>query len=71
MNEIIPTPGQLDLLPDCVLPGCHNPVTSDGDACQVCVHEFGPMLRPGGLSLSRADIQARDRTVAAAYARRP
>lgn len=59
--------GESMLFPDCVIPGCPNPVTAVGDACGDCVAAFGPMLRPGP-RLTADEIAERDRGVRAAYA---
>lgn len=54
------------MFPDCVLPGCSNPVADDGDACGDCVRAFGSMLRPGA-RLSAQQIGERDAEVRTAY----
>ncbi|WP_209447592.1 hypothetical protein [Rhodococcus qingshengii] len=53
---------QLDLMPDCVLPGCRQPVTRIGDACNGCREVFGDMLQhnPEGTPLTAEEIQKRD-----------
>lgn len=56
------------MFPDCVLPGCPNPVAEHGDACRHCVTAFGPMLRPGP-RLTVEQIADRDAQVRAAYLR--
>lgn len=56
------------MFPDCVLPGCRNPVAEHGDACAGCVTQFGDMLRPGA-RLSEDEIRDRDRYVRQQYAR--
>ncbi|WP_087587356.1 hypothetical protein [Prescottella equi] len=63
---------QLDtLLPDCVLPGCRQPVATVGEPCDGCRAAFGDMLQPADSPLLTAhQIAARDRTVEHAYARR-
>ncbi|MDH6279498.1 hypothetical protein M2280_000707 [Prescottella agglutinans] len=59
------------LLPDCVLPGCRRPVVEVGQPCDDCLTAAGSMLRPTNEPGLTADqIEARDRTVEAAYARR-
>lgn len=58
------------LLPDCVLPGCRQPVATVGEPCDGCRAAFGDMLQPGGQPLTAHQIAARDRTVEHAYARR-
>ncbi|KWX66829.1 hypothetical protein [Mycobacterium sp. NAZ190054] len=57
-------------LPSCALPGCHTPVGAWGDVCDGCVAACGPLLRhnPGGHRITQAEIDARDRETAAAYA---
>lgn len=55
------------LFPDCVLPGCTNPVAAHGDACRSCVTAFGSMLRPGA-RLTVEQIVERDAAVRQAYA---
>ncbi|ORM18323.1 hypothetical protein [Prescottella equi] len=62
---------QLDtLLPDCVLPGCRRLVAEVGQPCDGCRSAFGAMLQPAGQPLTSDQIEARDRTVGAAYTRR-
>ncbi|NKV95048.1 hypothetical protein A5N78_06435 [Prescottella equi] len=58
------------LLPDCVLPGCRRPVPEVGQPCDECRSAFGAMLQSGGRPLTSDQIEARDRTVVAAYTRR-
>jgi len=58
----------MSLFPDCVIPGCPNPVAATGEACGDCRSAFGPMLRPAGRPLTAAEIAERDRGVRAAYA---
>lgn len=36
----------LTLLPECVLPGCHEPVVALGEPCTGCLEAFGPHLVP-------------------------
>lgn len=62
--------GQLTVLPDCVIPGCRNPVEDHGIACTTCVTAFGPLLRitPDGERLTAAEIERRDGYVHRAYA---
>lgn len=55
------------MFPDCVLPGCRNPVAEHGDACTDCQRSFGSMLRPGA-RLTAAQIDERDTQVRRAYA---
>lgn len=60
----------IKLLPDCVLPGCSNPVERFDDACRECRTAFGDYLafdpeRPG---MTERRIEKRDRDVRAAYA---
>jgi hypothetical protein len=55
------------MFPDCVLPGCRNPVAEHGDACSGCVTQFGDMLRPAD-RLTADEIQERDRDVRQQYA---
>lgn len=64
--------GQLDvLLPDCVLPGCRQPVAVVGQPCDGCRAAFGHMLQPStGPAMTADEITARDRTVERAYERR-
>ncbi|WP_104151128.1 hypothetical protein [Mycobacterium intracellulare] len=55
--------------PDCVLPGCRNPVEDHGIACGSCVAAFGPHLRiTDGERLTGEQIEARDSYVHRAYA---
>ncbi|CQD03675.1 hypothetical protein BN000_00618 [Mycobacterium europaeum] len=58
------------MFPDCVIPGCPNPVASVGEPCGDCQHAFGIMLRhnPGGHTLTEAEIDDRDSYVHRAYA---
>lgn len=59
------------LLPDCVLPGCRQPVAVVGEPCDGCRAAFGGMLQPTDRPpLTAHQIEARDRTVEHAYARR-
>ncbi|EGD23948.1 hypothetical protein A6F59_11005 [Prescottella equi] len=59
------------LLPDCVLPGCRQPVATVGEPCDGCRDAFGDMLQPTDRPLLTAhQIAERDRTVEHAYARR-
>jgi hypothetical protein len=58
------------LFPDCVLPGCGNPVECIGEACRACQVAFGDQLRPGGAPMTEQQIDERDRLVRATYARR-
>jgi hypothetical protein len=64
--------GRLDtLLPDCVLPGCRQPVATVGEPCDGCRAAFGDQLRQtNGPAMTAAEIEARDRTVEQAYTRR-
>jgi hypothetical protein len=55
------------MFPDCVLPGCRNPVADHGDACAACTTAFGPMLQPGA-RITEREITRRDAEVRAAYA---
>lgn len=63
---------QLDvLLPDCVLPGCRQPVATVGEPCNGCREAFGDQLRQtDGPAMTADEIDARDRTVERVYARR-
>lgn len=56
------------LFPDCVIPGCPNPVAAVGEPCGDCRVAFGSMLRPSGSLLTADEITERDRSVRAAYA---
>lgn len=58
------------MFPDCVIPGCPNPVVRVGDPCSDCLRAFGPMLRPGGERLTGEQIAARDADVRAVHAAR-
>jgi hypothetical protein len=59
------------LLPDCVLPGCRQPVATVGEPCDGCRAAFGDQLRQtDGPAMTADEIEARDRTVELAYARR-
>ena len=58
----------LTLIPECVLPGCHEPVIAEGEPCAGCIEAFGPHLVP----VARAPITAtviaeRDAATSAAY----
>lgn len=57
------------LFPDCVIPGCPNPVPSIGEPCGECLRAFGPMLRhtAGAGRLTETEIAERDRYVRSAY----
>ena len=65
MTELVNT-----LFPDCVLPGCHQPVAHIGDTCDTCRTAFGAFLRPTEAALTAAEIEHRDTVVRAAYAAR-
>lgn len=56
------------LFPDCVLPGCRNPVEDHGVPCDECLRIFGDCLqetdRP---ALTAERIEARDSQVRFAY----
>lgn len=58
------------MFPDCVIPGCPNPVASVGEPCGDCQRAFGTMLRhnPGGHTLTEPEIEDRDSYVHRAYA---
>lgn len=57
------------LAPECVIPGCPNPVAAVGQPCGGCLTAFGPMLRQTtGHHLTADEIDERDRGVRAAYA---
>jgi len=58
------------LLPECVIPGCPNPVGAVGEPCAACQTAFGTMLRHnhGGRPMTADEIGERDRAVRAAYA---
>ncbi|GAA1083184.1 hypothetical protein [Tsukamurella spumae] len=60
---------ELELFARCVLPGCQNPVTGQGEPCSSCREAFGELLahRPGGEPLSAAAQRARDSAARAAY----
>ncbi|MCQ4119860.1 hypothetical protein [Rhodococcus tibetensis] len=58
------------LFPDCVLPGCRQPVAKIGDTCDTCRTAFGAFLRPTEAALTATEIAERDRVVAATYAAR-
>ncbi|MDP7703216.1 MULTISPECIES: hypothetical protein [unclassified Mycobacterium] len=68
MHAMVGAAGQLAAFPDCVIPGCPNPVAAVGEPCCDCRTAFGSMLRPGGRPLTAAEIAERDRGVRAAYA---
>ena len=59
-----------ELFPDCVIPGCAQPVSAWGEVCAGCVSAFGDMLRhnPGGRRLTEQEIRRRDSETRTAYA---
>lgn len=61
---------QIAAFPDCVIPGCRNPVALVGEPCGECRRAFGPMLRqnPAEKPLTAQEITERDRYVRTAYA---
>jgi hypothetical protein len=62
--------GRRLMFPDCVIPGCRNPVAEVGEACSECVREFGTMLRHNadGRRLTAAEIAERDSYIHQQYA---
>jgi hypothetical protein len=58
------------LFPDCVIPGCGNPVAAVGEPCGACQGAFGPMLRhnPEAPPMTADEVQERDRYVRSSYA---
>ena len=57
------------LLPECVLPGCTEPVVYVGDACPGCIEAFVAMLvQRSGAPMTPESIEARDADVRASYA---
>ncbi|QBC87943.1 hypothetical protein B6K05_023330 [Mycobacterium avium subsp. hominissuis] len=58
------------MFPDCVIPGCRNPVASIGEPCGECRRVFGNMLRHNadGHTLTEEEIRERDSFVHRAYA---
>lgn len=55
-------------MPDCVLPGCRQPVIRIGEPCMACRAAFGDMLvhNPDGVSITGEEIEKRDNDTAAA-----
>ncbi len=60
--------------PTCPLPGCPNPTGQVGTPCDECIADFGPYLAaapPREVPLTpaqiTAELEARDRGIAAAY----
>lgn len=63
------SPAQLIVFPDCVIPGCRNPVEDHGSACTTCIAAFGPHLRSTlGARMTAEQIEERDSYVHRAYA---
>ncbi len=62
----------LELFPRCVLPGCSNPVDTQGHPCGDCRKVFGNMLHhtPGGRRLTADQQEARNAETVAAYTAR-
>lgn len=59
--------GQMPLLQECVLPGCHTPMPTAGEPCPDCVTAFGSMLhRSEGPALTAEQIRERDDAAMAA-----
>lgn len=60
---------ELELFARCVLPGCQNPVSGQGEPCSSCREAFGELLahRPGGVPLSAEAQRERDSAARAAY----
>ena len=60
------------LFPDCVLPGCSNPVDQVGGACRECRVAFGDYVtfNPDLPGMTEQRIEKRDRDVRAIYAAR-
>jgi hypothetical protein len=54
-------------MPDCVIPGCINPVWQHGDTCTECVLVFKNMLRETDKRLTEQQIVERDQHVRAIY----
>ena len=52
---------------ECVLPGCHQAVTEDGETCPGCVGAVGDWLKPTDVILTADQIRARDEYVERAY----
>lgn len=59
----------LELFPRCVLPGCVNPVDTQGKPCGECRTILGDMLshHPGGVPLTAQEQRDRDAGTLAAY----
>ena len=54
-------------MPECVLPGCKQPVDHTGETCPDCVAAFGNWLRPAEQLLTADQIRARDLYIERAY----
>ena len=54
-------------MPECVLPGCKQPVDHVGETCPDCVAAFGNWLRTAEQLLTADQIRARDLYVERAY----
>ncbi|CQD02000.1 hypothetical protein H7I87_03245 [Mycobacterium timonense] len=55
--------------PQCVIPGCTDPVGHSGDTCPDCLDDFGPYLRHSDApALARQQIADRDDAVKLALA---
>ncbi|OZF41936.1 hypothetical protein CH292_27405 [Rhodococcus sp. 14-2470-1a] len=52
------------LFPDCVLPGCRQPVAEHGQPCAGCIEAFGPALQQTSApALTAEQADQRDRPV--------
>jgi len=54
-------------MPDCVIPGCINPVWQHGDTCGECVALFKNMLRETDKRMTEQQIIERDQEVRNIY----
>ena len=54
-------------MPDCVIPGCVNPVWQHGDTCIECVALFKNILRETDKRMTEQEITERDQHVRAVY----
>lgn len=71
INESVARNRMDTLLPDCVLPGCRNPVAAIGAPCEECRSIFGDMLQhnPDGVPMTEDAIIARDLDTREMYVR--
>lgn len=60
------------LLPDCILPGCRNPVERLGLPCTTCLDEVGDFIQhnPDGVRPTAEELDESDRRVREIYAAR-